>query len=660
MNSTFYLKMAIRNIKKQKQFILPYVLVGTFIVMMFYMMANLTFHPSFEGTNTSVFMAMGMVILSLFSIVFIFYTNSFLMKRRKREFGIFNILGMEKKHIAYVLVIETLMTSIFSILAGLFIGVIFGHLLTLVVGKMLFGGVIVEFALTSTAIKSTTLLFAFIYLMTLLYNYSQIHLSNPIQLLKSKENGEKEPKSKGIVALIGIVCMIVGYVLSMNADDPIKGVSVFFFAVVFVIIGTYCLFTAGSIILLKQLRKNKSYYYQTNHFISVSGMIYRMKQNAVGLANICILSTMVLVTITSTGSLFLGTRDSINQVYPREMRVEVAVYDNSKSITDDLKSIVNQTIKDYDADAKNMVYGEYSLFSYVKENGQLVYRDLRTTVVSLKDIVNVVVMPIEQYNEYKGTMIELNDNEILVQGNVNDKLTVDNQTYQVLQQINDYPSSSQSRGMLDEMIIFMNQEMYQKTRERLFLDGSNFSNVPYSFYYFDVGGSEEFKEQMMDTIYEKVMNYTSTMENGYSIIVQTKSKALKSALEQNGSFLFLGIFLGITFMIAAIMIIYYKQISEGYDDAQRYEILQKVGMSQQEVKQSISSQILFIFFLPLVIAGIHLMGAFPMMKSIFMAFGLVNTKLFILTSIILYIAFCIVYFVVYRLTAKIYYKIVSE
>ena len=331
MNNRFFSKLAASNIKKNGKAYIPYILSCVMTVALFYIVKSLSYNPGLKnmvGSSTMMtMMSMCSVIIALFAIVFLFYTNSFLMKRRKKEFGVFNILGMEKSHIAKTMAWENFYVTLISIVGGLVIGLALDKAMFLLIAQVLNEEITLGFFISDKAIISTIVMFCIIFLLILLNSIRQIHTANPIELVTAGNAGEREPKTKWVLAILGLLSLGAGYYIALTIENPLTALVYFFFAVILVIIGTYMLFTAGSIALLKILRKNKKYYYKTKHFTSISGMIYRMKQNAVGLANICILSTAVLVMVSSTSSLMLGLQDVIATRYPNDF----VVYSNETS-----------------------------------------------------------------------------------------------------------------------------------------------------------------------------------------------------------------------------------------------------------------------------------------------------------------------------------------
>lgn len=661
MSSGFFAKLAVSNIKKNRNTYIPYIVTCIMTVAMFYIVKSLSLNPGLEemlgGDELSYIMMLGSIIVGMFAFIFLFYTNSFLMKRRKKEFGVFNILGMEKSHLAKTLAYETFFITLISIAGGLIFGIALDKAMYLLILRVIQADVSFGFFISGEAIKSTIALFIVIFLLIFLNSVRQIKMSDPIELLRAGNVGEKEPRTKWLIAIIGAVCLCIGYYIALTTKNPIASFSLFFVAVIFVIIGTYMLFTAGSIALLKTLRKNKNYYYKTKHFISVSGMIYRMKQNAVGLANICVLSTAVLVMVSSTTSLMLGMEDVIRTRYPNDF----VVYANEE--TKDANYEVFEQIKRLQKEKNLNVTGEmeysYLAFSSINE-GDKFNVGRSGSIADMNDIANLIFVSLNQYNKVMGTNETLADNEILVYSNRKSfdypVLKVFDKEYKIKEELDSFMGNGIiAANMANSHFVVVKDEseihdLYVKQKDVL---TDIASDIRY-LYGFDTDAGEE--EQ--NAFYGAMLDVCET--NQYQVTAESRCDARTSFIGLYGGFFFIGIFLGFLFIMATVLIIYYKQISEGYDDKERFEIMQKVGMSHQEVKSSIHSQVLTVFFMPLLAAGIHIAAAFPMISRLLAVLNLLNVKLYLICTIICFLVFAVMYMLIYFLTAKNYYKIVSR
>lgn len=610
------------------------------------------------GSNTMMtMMSMCSVMIALFAIIFLFYTNSFLVKRRKKEFGVFNILGMEKSHIAKTMAWENFYVTLISIAGGLVIGIALDKAMFLLIAQVLNEEISLGFFISDKAIISTVVMFCIIFLLILLNSIRQIQTANPIELLTAGNAGEREPKTKWVLTILGLLSLGTGYYIALAIKNPLTALVYFFFAVILVIIGTYMLFTAGSIALLKILRKNKKYYYKTKHFTSISGMIYRMKQNAVGLANICILSTAVLVMVSSTSSLMLGMQDVIATRYPDDF----IVYSNETSEERAYESF--DAIRELQEEQNLNVTSEreyrYLVFpAFISGDTFEVTRDANFS--SLGNLNNLIFVSLSDYNRVMGTDKTLAEDEILV---YSDRLQFDYPTlkifdreYSVKEKIDEFIGNGLIVAVAanTQFIVLPDgtdiEELYALQKETL-SDGA--SEIQY-YYGFNSDADEETQRAFYRTLLEDYVGH------GYEGTIESKADSRSEFVGLYGGFFFIGIFLGILFIMATVLIIYYKQISEGYDDKQRYEIMQKVGMTHQEIKNSIHSQVLTVFFLPLIVAGIHIAVAFPIITKLLALLNLLNVQLFLTCTVVCYVVFAVMYLLIYLLTARTYYKIVSK
>ena len=675
MRSFFYPKLALSNIRKNARFYYPYLLTCIATIAMFYVMimiANndgLVLMPG-HGSLTSI-LGFGTVVVGMFSIIFLLYTNSFLIKRRKKELGLYNILGMEKRHIARILFNESMISGVITIVFGLITGIVFSRLIFLILFYLVQFSVPIKFEVKLFPIIVTLVLFVSINAFTLIINVFQVYRSKPIELVLGGNYGEKEPKSRLWLTIIGLASLLSGYIIAITTESPLTAISMFFIAVVLVIIGTYCLFIAGSISLLKLLRKNKHFYYNKKHFIAVSSMFYRMKQNAVGLASICILSTMVLVMVSTTVSLYVGVQDILELRYPSALSVQL--YKPIAYEGDYLKQLVQDYLdQNYAQEEKILSYTDFGLI-FNKQGDKLNPREENQSYEELNAYVNVITY--QDYYSYTQHEVELQDNEVLVYSNhttLGDKFEMFDKEYRVKENVDSVPNMDSYLYMMNDnyLVVVKDQEEFDwifNTQEEVY--GESSSN---RFYHMtiDLQGDTESKLIVYEGLnsYLRDLSYEFTNEAGQlqvrdssnrDIYIDSRQANESSFYSMYGGFLFLGLFLGLLFMFATVLIIYYKQISEGYDDKERYSILKKVGMSYDEIKVSIRSQILIIFFLPLTFAFLHIAFAFKMITQLLVLFNLTNTSLFLLCTFITLAVFSLIYSFVYSRTAKVYYRIVS-
>lgn len=610
--------------------------------MMFYIIDALSKGEGITQNTLKICLQYATGVIIVFAVIFLFYTNSFLIKRRKKEIGVYNILGMGKRHIARMMAVETILTAGISILGGLVFGIIFGKLMYLLLLKILHNSVDMQFSVNGTAIVQTVILFAGIFLLTYLYNILQIQLVNPVELLHGGNQGEKEPKSRWLLVIVGVAALGNGYWIALTTEAPLEALLKFFVAVVCVIIGTYALFIAGSIVVLKILRKNKAYYYNPKHFTSVSGMIYRMKQNGAGLANICVLSTMVLVMVSTTVSLYAGMEDILDSRFPRDVSIVCNEADTNKEET--LQRLIKEQCEKAGVKITDRVRYRYGSMNAVLKGNNLekveqYYPD--------NHFYYVEMITQEEYNRIEKQNVSLKEQEILTyttNGKCGKKqINIAGQNYQVKKELSEMTSQPKSTAEMYKTlyIVFANAEQIERIESFSYADKFNLKG--------DDGKQKETLEQIQNEFYEKFPDGT----------MESRMLSRSSFYELYGGLFFIGIYLGSMFIMATVLIIYYKQISEGYDDRERYQIMQKVGMSKKEVKRSIRSQVLSVFFLPLVVAAIHVAVAFKVMTKILGVLNLTNVSLFAVCTIITIAVFAVFYIIVYSITAKEYYRIVN-
>lgn len=642
---------------------IPFILSSILTIMMYYMVSSLSMNPNMieivGGDIMQQILSLGIYVITVFAVIFLFYTNSFLIKRRKREFGLFNILGMEKKHLSVVIALESIIVFLVSMVLGIGIGILLDKAFYLLIAKMLNASIALGFYISYQSIVNSIILFFIIFLLMYVFSLIQINLSNPIELLHGDQHGEKEPKTKWLLAIIGLICLGTGYYMSVSIQDPVTAFVFFMVAVILVVIGTYMLFTAGSIVILKLLRKNKRYYYKTNHFISVSNMIYRMKQNAVGLGNICILSTMVLVMLSTTISLWVGMNDIIETRFPRDITVSINSVDSNQALytIDDMNNAIEK--------------------AGIQTDDELVYRTLSVSAInkgntytfgnenaSLQDISNVVVLyfiTLDDYNRTEGTNVNLAPDEVLVfpSGKQFDHKTIDiaSNTFKVKGILDSIKADSNySANLQNSMFVVVDSMdtlfMIDDLQKQTYGDNASYIHTSYDF---NLSKSEEMSvKEATDALIANYPGDTTYM------MVDTQEGNYEDLLSLYASFLFIGIFLSFLFIMATVLIMYYKQITEGYEDKKRFEIMQKVGLDKREVKKTINSQVLTVFFLPLVVAAIHIVFAFPMIEKMLRLLYLDNTNLYIMTTVICFGVFALVYVLIYFLTSKVYYGIVRN
>lgn len=687
MTSGFYSRIAASNIRKNPRLYVPRMLAETGLLGCFYILYSLAQDKTLTnvkgGSFIPVFMGIGSAVIGLLSVILILYVNSFLMKRRKNEYGLYNVLGMEKRHIVRVLFTESLFASLLSIVAGLAFGVLMYKMASLLICKILSAEVVAGFYYVRLdTILPPALIFLAIDLFAFVVNAITVMRLKPVQLLAQAHTGEKEPKVKWLTLLAGIVCIGIGYYIALTATEPLKVLRLFFLAVFLVIFGTYFLFVAGTTFVLKCLKKNKNYYYKKRHMISVSGLLFRMKQNAVGLASIALLSTGVLVMISSTVSLYSGVEDLINESYPmdayfsaqRGTWVGENDYDWNYLPPEEMEQLVRSVAEENNLQISNVQAEYYLASTYYVEDQAIVLDELPVYDIDIDSPQIVLVITEDYYNSLmhqegkEGLSEQLAPNEIAYYHYAGteeqvESMTIGDQKYVITKVLDDCPKSAHvSMDRIAEIVIVSDGEVLHSIDQeytKTYGMGKDEYYVQIGFDFEDYEAASALGEDFETAVYDKCQElYPETDETSFSSTVSTKWFSENSMYGLYGSFFFLGILLGFVCLFATILIIYYKQISEGYEDRERFQIMQKVGMEEKEVKKTIGNQLVLTFFLPLITAGIHTAFAFPIVLRMLKLLMLTNSMLFVICSLISFAVFAIVYTTVYLLTARTYYKIV--
>lgn len=656
MRKGFFPRLALSGIHKNRSIYYPYILTAVLTTAMMYIMGSLQ-NVTTDYSGTLAFsLQLGIVVTSVFSVIFLFYTNSFLMRRRKKEFGLYNILGMEKRHLTRLILWETVLMLLISLLLGLAAGILLDKLMHLLLSHLVGQAVSLTFAVSPGAMRYTALLISVTFGLILLNSVRQVYFARPVELLRSAEVGEREPKARWFIALLGLIALGTGYWLSATVKDAGAMILFFFVAVLLVIAGTYLLFTSGSVTLLKALRKNRRYYYKPDHFISVSGMIYRMRQNAVGLANVCILCTMVLVMVFSTLSLWLGMEDTLNS----RIRADIDVRSKSTDIAA-LEAAVDEALQQAGASRENTWTYRYLSFSALPaKDGFVTPASFTESDMLIASPATFQVLVLEDYNRMLGLSETLAPGEALLEcsrGSLEgDTLRLLDETFTIKKRISDGLGAGQALASIYDyycLVVDSMDTLSRLDRQQQALYGDLSSSVSTTMSFTLVPASEELSRTV------------GTLLRGRAEADGFTSVAERSELEENllalyGGLLFVGLFLGLLFTMAMILIIYYKQITEGYEDRERYRIMRKVGLSRREIRRSISSQILIVFFLPLAAAGLHVTFAFPGIVTMFRALSMTNVTLIAGCALGSFAGFAVLYGAVYLLTARVYYRIVSE
>ncbi|OUM97631.1 MAG: cell division protein FtsX [Paenibacillaceae bacterium ZCTH02-B3] len=658
MRRGFYARLALGNIRKNAETYFPYVLASSATVMMFYDILFLLFsrevlNMRVGGTLLTV-LFLGAIVTGFFAFILLLYINSFVIKRRKKEFGLFNILGMEKRHIARIMLLETVFVGLLCIALGLAAGILFSKIALLLLLRILKVEPVYGFEVPVEAAAITVLYFGAVFLLNLIYNVFQVYRSKPVELLKGGNVGEKEPGTKWLIALSGAAALASGYYIAITTKSPIAALGRFFTAVLLVIAGTYGLFTAGSIAILKMLRKNKKIYYRTNPFIAVSGMIYRMKQNAAGLASICILSTAVIIMLSSTVSLYVGLEDVLRTQYIRE--ITVSAYDTTDEQIRELAAAVTETVKREGLDIRNPVAMRYVSQMALQDGSS--FTGIRTAGYSFRNAALLMFMTAEEYNRLEGGNVQLAEGEAMVyviKGKIpGDTMDLNGQSLRIRGYLDSFKTLEQFLVGVNRMmaqnyvVITANEQDLFRVYESLIGEKEGYT---YN-YLFDTGAGRETQLSLVSALKERLKDLRV---DGYA---SGREEAREAFLSIYGVLFFLGLFLGTLFILGTVLIIYYKQISEGYDDKARFTIMRKVGLSHDEVKKAIRFQVLSVFFLPLVMAVIHIAAAFPAVSRLLALLNLNNVPLYALCTALTILVFAVCYALIYMLTARTYYRIV--
>lgn len=673
MKVSFYPKLALSAINKNKRLYFPYILTGTLMVTMYYILSYLITSKALAmmpgGSVLMTLLPMGCMVIALFSVLFLFYTNSFLLKQHYREFGLYNMLGMDKKNICLVILCESLFTFLTAIITGLAVGIVFSKAAELILVNLLNMKVSFDLNIGFSSVIQTVLIFALIYFLIMLNSLIKVVKINPIELMRQNKAGEKLPKYSWVFGLAGVALLLEAYYLAVSIEEPVTALFVFFTAVIMVIIGTYLVFISGSVALCKALKKNKKYYYKPEHFVTVSSMAYRMKRNGAGLASICILLTMVLVMISTSASLYFGEEDSIFNRYPNNINIKVT-YDNIEALKDEnLDKLRDEISLCYGDDESIRGFRSCVIPGLFTDYGIMIdYNNIdNKTAISYENVGNLYVVSLDDYNNLMNETKTLNENECLIYtdslSNTWDTFTVEYlSSLKVKENLTEYEKDSDTMIMTMPSVFMVVDDVYSFLEP--ITDMKNALGESMISYTYRCGlDTDTVKDeiQIKSDIYDVVRSHWEDGGMGVtSFYVNSREEEKDGFYELYGSLFFICIMLSIVFLFAAVLIIYYKQISEGYEDQKRFEIMQKVGMTKRDIRKSINSQVLTVFFMPLIMAGLHLTFAFPFISKIMLMFAFDNTLLNIIVTVCCFAVFGVLYAVVYKLTSSVYYLIVSE
>ena len=676
MKSGFFPKLAWTGIKKNRKLYIPYILSCIGMVMMFYIIQSLSYSELLTqmkgGGNLETMLGLGKFVIAAFALIFLFYTNSFLVRRRYREFGLYNILGMDKRSISRIIVWESLIIAVISLVTGLVLGFALSKLAELGLANVVRADINYSFTISGEAFAFTAEMFGAIFLLLLAKSLIQVRFSRPLELLRSENAGEKPPRANWVFAVLGLLLLGGAYYISVSIKSPLSAIFLFFVAVIMVIVATYLLFMAGSVALCKLLQKNKNYYYKKSHFVSVSSMVYRMKRNGAGLASICILSTMVLVMLTSSSSLYFGANDSISSRFPTENEISLDV-ESIDNLAEEKISIVREgyekVFAEHNAKPENLTEYRYCVITGLMTDRKVdpdSAININLEFGGFDNLRQLYFVSAEDYNKIMGTDISLGENEAMLYtlraDYDRDTIEFSGLTLNIVGTLDGFINISDANTIVlpSLMLVIPDYETLRPLESMLDYNGQPMLETKWNYGYdLSVDDEEAIEIYNEQTGSLGNVDFINADGTGYSYSGGCKAAEKADFFTTVGGLFFVGIILSIVFIFAAVMIIYYKQITEGYEDQARFEIMQKVGMTKADIKKSINSQVLTVFFAPLVFAGLHLGFAFPLVWKLLQMFNLHNLSLVIWVNIGAFIIFGIFYAIIYKVTAGAYYSIVS-
>lgn len=688
MKKSLFIKFAWNNIIKNKYLYIPNILAGTGLIASFYILLTLSMDEQLAnvrgGSSLLHIMPLGTIIVGILSFILILYAGSFLMKQRKREFGLYNILGLEKRHVGRILFLESAISALISIISGLFAGIVLYKLCVLLICRILKVQTVLGFNyIGPRTLLLATVTFAGFYILNMLLHRIQIARMRPVELLQSSQNGEKEPKIKWITLIVGVLSLASGYFIALTTESPLKAIFMIFVVILLVMLGTYCLFMAGTIALLKFLKNRKNFYYRKHYMVAVSSLLYRMKRNAVGFASITILACGVLVMMSTTLSLYIGIEDYVKTNFPHQHTCAVDFYEENgddykryRLSEEEIRNIVEKATKKANLKISQSVFYQYLSCGFVLHNGEFITEpDILDNNIIVPDGAYCAFLTAKDYEKLTGDQADISRNEVLVYqlgGNnqkLKDSLVLDGHTFHIKKEIDDFPvlaDSTQERVTYDLFGIILNDdtilEEIHQFQNKVYQDSYEIENT----LAFDLenlehnADLEKYLVNETEKYQQEKYNYGKDVELFYRFVFTDRNGARNDAYSILGSMLFLGLILSFVFIFVTALIIYYKQISEGYEDRQRYQIMQKIGMSGNEVKSTIRSQILLMFFLPIIVAAIHVSVAIPILLKLLRVFFLSAPSLFIGCMAGMLLLFILVYIIIYSFTVTVYYNIVKR
>ena len=676
MKTLLYPRLAVEGMKKNGKLYVPYLITCVLMVAIYYIIHFLGYSKVMEGMagggTATMMMQMGTFIISIFATIFLFYTQSTLIKGRKKEFGLYNILGMNKRNIGRILFFETLIIWGISISIGLVAGIGLSKFAELGFTRMIAVPTRYTFSISVSSVIYTIIVFSIIFFLIYLNSVRQIGFSSAAQLVAADKAGEKPPKSNWLLGILGLLFLGAGYYIALKIEQPLSALIWFFVAAILVIIGTYLLLIAGSVILCRLLQKNKNYYYKTNHFVSVSSMAYRMKRTGAGLASICILLTMVLVMLSSTSALYVGSEDCLNARYPNEIGAFACKYGYDESL-DELGERLDKSLR-YTAEkhgavvTNNKTYHVYSIAGYYENNVLQVSLNSMTNFafIDYDKVVEVEFLDVNDYNRIFGHDLKVAPGEAIAgtakKITIGDSITIGDIKLKIADRFDDSIKEIDpfAAGAASPTVYLLVNDVNEVAKQ--FIDYKDYDDTPMLAWFwhcrFDTGLDAEGQIALAETLEQSLQ--TELKDLGFSNYYAESHEAERDDFVSTfGGLFFLGILLSIIFLVSCVIIIYYKQISEGYEDQGRFGIMQKVGMTMEDIRNSVNSQMLTVFMIPIVLACIHLAVVLPIVNKLLMLFGLFNAPLLILTSAVCVFIFGLFYAIIYKVTSNAYIRIVS-
>ena len=676
MKVGFYSRLAGAGMRKNGRLYAPYLITCILMVSLFYIIQFLGYSGVMDGmagggTATDM-MRLGSYIMAIFVTIFLFYTQSTLIKGRKKEFGLYSILGMNKRNIGRVLFFETIIIWIVSLVAGLMAGIGLSKLAELGFTKMLEVPTRYTFTISGSSVLRTVVLFSIVFFLIYINSVRQVRFAKPIQLINAAKAGEKPPQGNWVLGILGVIILGSGYHLALKIEQPISALLWFFVAALLVIIGTYLVLISGSVLLCRLLQKNKKYYYKTNHFVSVSSMAYRMKRNGAGLASICILLTMILVMISSTASLYTGSDEALDARYPNEIGAFACKYGYDPglvNLSDRLNDALMEVADEHGADVhNNKTYYEYSISGYMENSKVTVTLNSMTDMafIDYDKVAQIIFIDVEEYNMVFGHNEEVAPGEVLVGTAKNiyigDTLTVGDVEFKVKGRFDDKVGEIDpfAEGAASPTVFVIVNDVEETAKE--YIEYKDYNGEPMLAWFwncrFDTGLDSDGQMELAEELDARLKSELDGL-NFSNFYCESHEASKGDFISTFGGLFFLGIMLSIIFLVACVVIIYYKQVSEGYEDQARFEIMQKVGMTEDDIRKSINSQMLTVFMIPIVFACVHLIVVLPIVNKLLMLFGLFDSPRLVITSAVCVLVFGLFYTVIYKLTSNAYYRIVS-